>query len=159
MYFIRLFANWRIIMFAKRAIQLSVVLVVLFAAFAFTRSASASAYCSSRYVVQPGDWLAKIARNCGVTLSQMYAANPGVGSRIYPGQVVNIPGGYDYGYNYGYYYCGPSYSPYYGNYYVVCRGDTLSGIARYYGVSTYYLQSRNGIPNANRIYAGQFIYP
>jgi LysM repeat protein len=146
-------------MFAKRAIQITLVVVVLFASFAFTNSVSASAYCSSRYVVQPGDWLAKIARNCGVTLSQMYAANPGVGSRIYPGQVVNIPGGYDYGNNYGYYYCGPSYSPYYGNYYVVCRGDTLSGIARYYGVNTYYLQSRNGIPNANRIYAGQFIYP
>ncbi len=146
-------------MLTKRLIQLTFILVFLFASFAFTSSASASGYCGSTYVVQSGDWLAKIARRCGVTLSQMYAANPGVGSRIYPGQVLYIPGGYDYGHDYGYYYCGPSYSPYYGNYYVVCRGDTLSGIARYYGVSTYYLQSRNGIPNANRIYAGQFIYP
>jgi LysM repeat protein len=145
-------------MSVKRAIQLFIIIVLLFASFAFTRSAGASGYCPSNYVVQPGDWLAKIARNCGVTLSQLYAANPGVGYYIYPGQVIYIPGGYDYGYNYGY-YCGPSYSPYYGNYYVVCRGDTLSGIARYYGVSVYYLQSRNGIPYANRIYAGQFIYP
>jgi len=144
---------------AKRLIQLSLIVVLLFASLAFTSNASASGYCGSTYVVQPGDWLAKIARRCGVTLSEMYAANPGVGSRIYPGQVVNIPGGYDYGYDYGYYYCGPSYSAYYGNYYVVCRGDTLSGIARYYGVSTYYLQQRNGVPNANRIYAGQFIFP
>ena len=143
------------VMSVKRIIQLSLVFVMLFATFAYTNSASASGYCGSTYVVQPGDWLAKIARRCGVTLSQMYAANPGVGSYIYPGQLLYIPGGYDY----GYYYCGPSYSPYYGNYYVVCRGDTLSGIARYYGVSTYYLQNRNGIPNANRIYAGQFIYP
>lgn len=143
-------------MFAKRTIQLTVIFIMLFASFAFTSRASASAYCSSTYVVKPGDWLSKIARNCGVTLSQLYAANPGVGYYIYPGQVLNIPGGY---YDPGYYYCGASYSPYYGNYYVVCRGDTLSGIARYYGVSVDYLQWRNGIANRNRIYAGQFIYP
>ncbi len=142
-------------MFAKRAVQLILIVALLFASFAFASSASASAYCSSRYVVQPGDWLSKIARNCGVTLSQMYGANPGVGYYIYPGQVLNIPGGYDPGYS----YCGPSYSQYYGNYYVVCRGDTLSGIAFYYGVNLDYLQWRNGIPNRNRIYAGQFIYP
>jgi LysM repeat protein len=146
-------------MSVKRIIQLTLILVLLFASFGFASKASASGYCGSTYIVQRGDWLAKIARKCGVTLSDLYAANPGVGSRIYPGQVIYIPGGYDYGYNYGYYYCGPSYSPYYGSYYVVCRGDTLSGIARYYGVSVSYLQWRNGIPNANRIYAGQFIYP
>jgi LysM repeat protein len=142
-------------MSVKRLIQLSLILVLLFASLGFASSASAWGYCGSTYVVQHGDWLAKIARRCGVTLSDLYAANPGVGYYIYPGQVLNIPGGYDY----GYYYCGPSYSPYYGNYYVVCQGDTLSGIAYYYGVSTSYLQWRNGIPYANRIYAGQFIYP
>ena len=146
-------------MSTKRIIQIALVFVLVFASFAFTRNASASGYCGSTYVVQRGDWLAKIARRCGVTLSAMYAANPGVGSRIYPGQVVNIPGGYDYGTSYAYYFCGPAYSPYYGRYYVVCWGDTLSRIARYYGVSTYYLQRRNGIYNANLIYAGQFIYP
>jgi len=143
-------------MSAKRTIQLFIIVILLFASLAFTRSAGASGYCPSTYVVRPGDWMAKIARNCGVTLSQLYAANPGVGYYIYPGQVLYIPGGYTPGPGY---YCGPSYSPYYGNYYVVCYGDTLSGIARYYGVSTYYLQQRNGIPYANRIYAGQFIYP
>jgi hypothetical protein len=45
-----------------------------------------------------------------------------------------------------------------GSYYVVC-GDTLGGIGRYYGVSWRYLQSRNGIVNANLIYAGQVIRP
>ena len=62
--------------------------------------------------------------------------------------MLTIPGGYDG----GYYYCGPSYG-----YYIVCRGDTLGGIAMYYGVSVWYLQRINGIPNANRIYAGQVI--
>jgi len=145
-------------MSTKRLLQITLIIVLILSSLAFTKSASASGYCPGRYVVKPGEWMAKIARNCGVTLTQMYAANPGVGSYIYPGQVLNIPGGYDY-YDHGYYFCGPAYSPYYGNYYVVCRGDTLSGIARYYGVSTYYLQSRNGIWNANWIYAGQFIYP
>ena len=145
-------------MSAKRLIQLAVIIILLFASLAFTNSASASGYCSSTYVVQPGDWLAKIARRCGVTLSEMYAANPGVGYYIYPGQVLNIPGGYNQYYG-QYYYCGPSYSEYYGNYYVVCRGDTLAGIARYYGLSVSYLQYRNGITYANWIYAGQFIFP
>jgi len=145
-------------MSTKRLIQLALIILLVFSSLAFTNDASASGYCASTYVVQPGDWLAKIARNCGVTLSQMWAANPGVGYYIYPGQVLYIPGGYDnYGYNYGY-YCGPSYSEYYGNYYVVCRGDTLAGIARYYGVSVNYLQYRNGIAYANLIYAGQFIF-
>jgi LysM repeat protein len=142
-------------MIAKRTIQLSLALVLLFTSLAVTDNASANAYCASTYVVQPGDWLSKIARNCGVTLSQLYAANPGVGYYIYPGQVLYIPGGYDP----VYYSCGPTYSAYYGYYYIVCRGDTLSGIARYYGVSVDYLQWRNNIPNRNRIYAGQYIYP
>ena len=140
----------------KRVVQLSLIVVLLFASLAFTSSASASGYCASNYVVQPGDWLAKIARRCGVTLSEMYTANPGVGYYIYPGQVLKIPGGYA---PEPYYYCGPSYSEYYGNYYVVCRGDTLAGIARYYGVGVWYLQQRNSIYNANLIYAGQFLYP
>lgn len=142
-------------MSAKRMIQMTLILVVLFSCLAVTRKVSAGGYCGSTYVVQPGDWLSKIARRCGVTLSELYAANPWVGYYIYPGQVLVIPGGYDY----GYYYCGPTYSEYYGNYYVVCRGDTLSGIARYYGESIAYLQWHNGIANPNLIYAGQFIWP
>jgi len=142
-------------MSAKRMIQLTLILVVLFSSLAVTRSVSAGAYCGSTYVVQPGDWLSKIARRCGVTLSELYAANPWVGYYIYPGQVLVIPGGYDY----GYYYCGPTYSEYYGYYYVVCRGDTLSGIARYYGENLAYLAWHNGIANPNLIYAGQFIWP
>jgi LysM repeat protein len=40
---------------------------------------------------------------------------------------------------------------------VVRRGETLFGIARYYGVDPYYLASFNGITNLNRIYAGQVL--
>jgi len=143
----------------KHIIQLNLVFVLLFASFAFISNAYARSYCGSTYVVQPGDRLVDIARHCRVSLIQLYTVNPGVDSHIFPGQVVYITSENGSGHDYGNYFCGPSYSEYYGNYYVVCRGDTLSSIARYYGVSMSYLQWRNGVPNANRIYAGQFIYP
>jgi LysM repeat protein len=148
-------------MSAKRITQLCLIFVLLLASFAATSHAHAWSYCGGSYVVQRGDWLAKIARYCGVTLSDLRAANPWTyyDPYIYSGQVLTIPGGYDggsydpgpYGYS-----CGPGYD-YYGSYYVVCRGDTLGSIAQYYGVSWRYLQSRNGIWNANLIYAGQVI--
>lgn len=140
----------------KRIIQILVVFALLVASFSTAARAQAWSSCPSTYYVQPGDWLAKIARNCGVSLSSLIAANPWVGYSyyIYPGQALLIPGGYDP----VSYYCGPGYD-YYGSYYIVCRGDTLGGIAMYYGVTVDYLQWRNGIPNANRIYAGQWIRP
>jgi LysM repeat protein len=111
-------------------------------------------------VVQRGDWLAKIARNCGVTLADLYAANSWARYYyyIYPGQVLVIPGGWiDDGHGYAP-ACGPGMDRY-GSYYVVCRGDTLGGIAMYYGTTVAQLQWLNGIANANLIYAGQFIRP
>ena len=147
-------------MSAKRIIQLSLILVLVLASLVVTRNAQAESWCGSYYVVQRGDWLARIARNCGITLSELYAANPWVRYEryIYPGQVLSMPGGYeepdDAGGPGG--YCGPGWDLY-GSYWVVCRGDTLGGIARYYGVSWRYLQQINGIPNANRIYPGQVI--
>jgi LysM repeat protein len=148
----------------KRMLQITLVLAVLVACLSFPRSASAGSGCGSTYVVQPGDWLSRIARRCGVTLSALYAANPWASYYyyIYPGQVLNIPGGSGGpgpGPGGGYSSCGPMYSEYYGNYYVVCRGDTLLGIALYYGERLSYIQWHNGIANPNRIYAGQFIWP
>ncbi len=147
----------------KRLIQICLILILLLASFASTGSAHAwTAACGSTYVVQRGDWLAKIARNCGVTLSQLYAANPWVRaySYIYPGWVLAIPdpssGGWHPDPQPGWHTCGPAADSY-GSYWVVCRGDTLGRIARYYGVSWRYLQDHNGISNPNRIYPGQVI--
>jgi LysM repeat protein len=148
-------------MTGKRLLQVCLVLAVLLVSLAAnTSDAQASSACGSTYVVQHGDWLAKIARKCGVTLSALVAANPWTqySYYIYPGQVLNIPGAYvpppDYGGPGG--YCGPGYDSY-GSYWIVCRGDTLGSIARYYGVSWRYLQQINGIPNPNLIYPGQKI--
>jgi len=149
-------------MSAKRFIQVCLILVLLLASFAATDSAQAWSACGSSYVVQRGDWLARIARNCGVTLGELRAANPWTYNSyyIYPGQVLFIPDGYvEPGGGPGPIgYCGASWDAY-GSYWVVCRGDTLGAIARYYGVSWRYLQSRNGIPYANLIYPGQVIRP
>ena len=150
-------------MSAKRITQLFLIVILLVTSFALTSNAYAWSTCGGSYTVQRGDWLAKIANRCGVTLSDLYAANPWVRYRpyIYPGQVLIIPGagGVNYYPSYpGGNFCGPS-QDYYGAYYVVCRGDNLSGIALFYGVSVRYLQSRNGIWNANLVYAGQIIRP
>jgi LysM repeat protein len=79
----------------KRLLQIALILAVLAACLATPRSAAAAGPCGSVYIVQPGDWLIKIANRCGVTLAALYAANPGVANQryIYPGQVLNIPGG------------------------------------------------------------------
>ena len=82
-------------MFAKRLLQITLILAVLAACMAIPRSASAAGPCGSSYIVQPGDWLSKIANRCGVSLSALYAANPWASYYlyIYPGQVLVIPGG------------------------------------------------------------------
>lgn len=47
-----------------------------------------------RYVVQPGDTLAAIARRFNVRLPALIAANPQIANPnlIFPGQIINIPG-------------------------------------------------------------------
>ena len=133
----------------KTFTQVFVLISILLASFASPGNAQASSTCGSTYIVQPGEWLSKIASRCGVTLSQMYAANPGVGYYIYPGQVLVIPGG------------GYSGSPgtSYANTYTVQRGDTFSIIAKRFGVSVNELWAANGqIWDINRIYPGQVIY-
>jgi LysM repeat protein len=157
-------------MILKRVLQSLLIVAVLLVSLAATpQNAKANSYCGPTYVVQPGDWLAKIARYCGVSTSALIAANPWTQYYyyIYPGQVLNIPDAYypppspppgpppDTG---GPYVCGPNYDMY-GAYWYVCRGDTLGKIARYYGVSWQYLQYHNGIYNPNIIYPGQIIRP
>ena len=148
-------------MWVKRLIQVSLVLVLFLASFAATGRAQAWSVCGATYVVQPGDWLAKIARRCGVSLSSLYAANPWAGYYIYPGQVLTIPGGYDDGYDGGYDDDGyDDGGGYYGDgAYVVVRGDTMLKIARRFGVRYSSLLAANPqIRNPSLIYPGQVIY-
>jgi LysM repeat protein len=48
--------------------------------------------CPNPYTVQQGDWIYKIARDCGVSASALIAANPGINpNAIKPGQLLNMP--------------------------------------------------------------------
>jgi LysM repeat protein len=87
-------------MTAKRTFQAALSLTLLAACLALPLGAAAASAslgqgspCGSVYIVQPGDWLIKIANYCGVTLADLYAANPGLAYQryIYPGQAINIP--------------------------------------------------------------------
>ena len=98
--------------------------------------------CSTYYTVQRGDTLSSIARWYGVSVHALaqanHISNP---NRIYAGQTLCIPrvdsGG--------------------GGFHVVRPGQTLSGIAAYYGTTTTCLAQANGIWNPNRIYVGQVL--
>ena len=138
-------------MFAKRSFQLIVVAAILVASFASTGSVMAWSGCASSITVQWGDTLSGIARLCGTTVGAIQAANPGLGSWVYAGQVLYIPTGYT-----------PAAPVYYptssGNIYTVRPGDTLAKIAARSGVSVSAILAVNPqIRNASLIYAGQCI--
>ncbi len=103
---------------------------------------------SITYTVQRGNTLSQIANSYGVTINHImemnHIKNPNL---IYPGQKLRITESENSTLN-------PILQK---NYYTVQRGDTLSGIARKYGVTIRYLVNLNGIRNPNLIYAGQII--
>ena len=54
--------------------------------------AQAGGSCGSTYTVQSGDTLGSVASACGVTVYDLYTANPGIsGYVLYAGQVLTIP--------------------------------------------------------------------
>ena len=103
---------------------------------------------SITYTVQRGNTLSQIANAYGVTVSHIVEINdiqnPNL---IYPGEKLRITESTNTTLN-------PVIQ---NNYYTVQRGDTLSGIARRYGVTVQYLVNLNGISNPNLIYPGQLI--
>lgn len=98
------------------------------------------------HVVQPGEWLLQIARQYGVDWQELAAYNNIVNpNRIYPGQVLRIPG--------------TGGQPPTGNeiLYTVQPGDNLFRIALRYNLNYLYLASYNGIANPHQIRVGQVI--
>ena len=49
--------------------------------------------CGDTVTVQPGDWLARIARRCDTSIPALLALNPGITnpSLLFPGQVLELP--------------------------------------------------------------------
>jgi LysM repeat protein len=92
------------------------------------------------YTVHKGDTLSAIARQQGVSLAALEAANPDIARHrfIFPGDQIVIP------------------SPFRGNH-TVHRGETLTSIARENGTSVAALAKANHISNPNHISVGQHL--
>jgi spore coat assembly protein SafA len=112
---------------------------------------SGGSAAGGNYTVRSGDTMSGIAARHGVSLAALLAANPQIGNpnRIYPGQVIHLPGGSG---------GGRSQAPA-SHDYTVRPGDTMSGIAARFGVSLAALERANPqIANPNRICAGQVVH-
>jgi LysM repeat protein len=133
---------------------------------------SPASACPNPYLVQRGDWLLKIAQQCGVTMFDIVAANPGIRPQlIYAGQMLNMPGGRAVVSQ------SPSQNPSpppaapaapaevtttvttssCSGAHIVARGENLFRIAFNCGLSTAQLASFNGIRSPYTIYPGQEI--
>lgn len=134
----------------RRTAFLLLVCIALTATFiptaAIAAPADAPAAGAGHHVVRPGETLSHIARYYGVTINALKQAN-GLGNAnyIYVGQHLYIPSG-DYGHG------APAGCS---NYYYVRHGDSLSKVAKWFGIKTSALASANGLSNANYIYVGQ----
>jgi peptidoglycan DL-endopeptidase LytE len=130
---------------AKKYFQLILLVAIVIASFATTKTAFAASACGTSYYVISGDTLRKIATKCDTTVYALRRANPEIGSGdlIYPGQSLLLPGALLYGNN-GF------------NTYIIARGDTLKALAARFNTSVDYLVSLNpDISNINVIYEGQ----
>jgi LysM repeat protein len=113
---------------------------------------------SQIYVVRRGDTLAQIARRFGVTvLSLMQANHIPNPNRLEVGQRLFIPDRVQGQPSSPVVPVVPSNPPVCTVTYTVRSGDTLSGIALYYGVDPDQLAHVNGIRNQNRVYVGQVL--
>ena len=140
-------------MVRKRSFQAIAVILLLPSIFGSAGSAHAW-YCGSYITVQWGDTLSGIAAYCGTTVAAIQSANPGLGSWVYAGQALYVPGGSDT----VYYPQSYNYSVSNGTY-VVQWGDTLGKIAQRANVSVGDLLAANpSIWNPSFIYVGQVIY-
>lgn len=105
------------------------------------------------HIVQPGETLYRIGLLYGVPWTDIASANNLNDTTIYPGQTLTIPGqaapatANDVS--------APTPTPAADSAYIVQRGDSLSAIARRYGVSLNDLIALNAIRNPALIYAGQ----
>lgn len=95
------------------------------------------------YFVRPGDSLWAIARQHGVSLQALEAANPQIlhPDLIYSGQHINIPAGSSQGMQA----------------YTVRSGDTLTAIGNQFGVSWQSIASANHLSNPDLIMPGQHL--
>jgi LysM repeat protein len=124
--------------------RVSLILILLVILLSTVAAVSAQ---NRTHVVRPGETLFTIARQYGLTVQQIAAAN-GITNpdRIYAGQVLVIPGGE-----------GSEGTSGGTTSYTVVPGDTLSGIARRFGTTVATLAQLNGLTNVDVLYIGQVL--
>ncbi len=135
----------------RASVRLVAMLVAMMAAFWLMQPAHAQ---DNVHVVAGGENLSTIARRYGLSMQELAAYNGIVNPNLlFVGQKLQIPGR-----GYAPQMLAPAQSnvlPGEAGYHVVARGQTLSEIAKSYGMSTGDLMRLNGISNANMIWIGQ----
>ncbi len=133
-----------------------VLLALPMAASAETAQTAGGSGCAQFYTIRCGDTLSKIARTYGTSVNYLASlngiANPNyiiagttICVRAKPAHPPAPPP--------------PPPPPHHGGFnYTVRYGDTLGNIAARYGWTATYLAQVNGIPNPDRIYAGQALW-
>jgi len=138
----------------KRLISVLFLVVMMVVALGARPALAGTSACGGSYIVQRGDYLSQIARTCGVTLTALLNANPGITNPniIYVGMVLVIPDGTNPVPT-----AAPTVAPG-GDTYIVQRGDTLRIIANRFGTTVAAIVAVNpAITNPNIIYVGQRI--
>ncbi|NWF64812.1 MAG: LysM peptidoglycan-binding domain-containing protein [Chloroflexi bacterium] len=152
----------------RKPIVLTILGVMILSAALIPFQVRAGGVCGGTWVAEAGDTVEKIAAICGTSAGAIYSANPGIGSNLAAGQVLNVPGA-----NYGVtatavavvtvvpvITAAPVAVPtaIVGGRYVVQPGDTFAGIAYKLGVSIYDLWAANPfIWDINILYVGQVL--
>ncbi len=111
--------------------------------------------CPNPYTVQTGDCIYKIARNCGVSVAALIAANPGINPNyISPGQQLNMPaqGGATPASS-----AGDTIGSGCSGQHVVVTGETLYRLSYACGLTVEQLAAANGITFPYTIYVGQVL--
>ncbi len=126
----------------KPSLLIGLIMFSLTVSLANAGTARAWSTCGESYVVQWGDTLGSVARQCGTSVAALRLANPNLGYWLYTGQTLWLPGAYlDDGNGHAIY--------------IVARGDTLKALAARFDTTMAVLGHLNGIYNYDLIYEGQ----
>ncbi|GEM_PF-450614 len=134
----------------KIIFAVAIILALLLSGF--TPAQAQSNDCGDTYTVQRGDYLVTIARECGVSYTDLIRANPQIQNPnlIFAGQVINIPDQQDDN--------GVSIPVTGGSTYIVQPGDTLSTIASHFNITIQDIYNANpGLSRTLPVSAGQQI--